>query len=229
MCKKMKNLNKILLVILIGYHASIEANSNLEAEDGIVKLFGFEIDVKKPVSISKPPREDDTSVYFKNNKNNEFIVVQLFSDMEAEFWLYNSALKQKPKKIQVETGRHAKVSWQGDHIIEISWGGMGYSITKYIDAKNLKHRTTVDDLLLYDNNSNIYVSFYRDGVEIGHVLNSECETKKIDLDLEYKYVSDAIMSIENVNIINETVSVKYLAKDGVIKNKSILINKCIKQ
>ena len=104
--------------------------------------------------------------------------------------------------------------WHGDSVFEVEWGGMGYTISELLLAEDPARRARVDDMLLYDEESAVYVSFFRNGVEVGRLFGPEADRERFPLPLEYTSAVDARMTIESVAIQGPALSVVHRKADG---------------
>lgn len=223
---KIVNVLMVMLLTVSACNAEVENTPDIVVENGVVKIFGHVVDVKKPIVLSTPKKESDTPIYFYRSKDNRITVVQIFEGVDAEFWLYNPVTEKELQKIQIEPGDNVRVSWYKNKLIEISWGGMGYSISKFVNSTNAKVIKTIEDLLLYNLENDTYVSFYLDGVEVGNVIENRCKPKRYDLNIKYVSVQNAIFSIEDTAIVDNKIEVKYTSENGSLKIKKISINNC---
>jgi hypothetical protein len=77
--------------------------------------------------------------------------------------------------------------------------------------------------LYYDAAERVYVSFYRDGVEIGRLFEEDDQLKeRFPINLEYVSVVDAMMTIEKVEIEGGALIVSHRRKDGSVVRESFL-------
>ena len=195
---------------------------------GALHAFGHALKPSAPLDLSDPSTEEAILVQIARSPNGRRSVIQFMHRTDErpwgsyDYWLYDSAANASPVRFEVEVGHNAGVAWRGDDLVEVDWGGMGYTISRFISAENLQKRARVDDLLLYDEPRGLYVSFFRDGVEVGLLFSPATENERFPLPLEYTSVVDARLTIEDVEIDGSALYVTHRKADGSLDRVRLL-------
>ena len=194
---------------------------------GALRVFGHALKPDALLDLSDPSTEEFILVQIARSPNGRRSVIQFLHRTEEQprsydYWLHDSATNATPVKFEVEVGRNAGVAWRGDDLVEVEWGGMGYTSSAFIRAENLQQRARVDNLLLYDEPRGLYVSFFRDGVEVGRLFSPETEKERFLLPLEYTSVVDALLTIEDVEIDGSALYVTHRKADGSLDRVRLL-------
>jgi hypothetical protein len=184
---------------------------------GKLAVFGHVLDPKYPI-----PSDDEEGrvIAFHPSPNEKWIVIQSGYRVEVDLWLYNTQTKAKPVRIASQPGTHTTVNWHGSQVFEVAWGGMGYSVSELFEVKDLQGGKRINDMLLYDQERDIYVSFLIDkalgaGIEVGRAFVKETrQPERYKLNLEYTYVSDARFAIDDVAITGKKVVVTHTRANG---------------
>ncbi len=195
---------------------------------GALHAFGYALKPDAPLDLSDPSTEEAIFVQIARSPSGRRSVIQFMHKGEEppglsyDYWLHDSATKATPVKFELDPGRNAGVAWRGDDLIEVEWGGMGYRVSEFIRAEELQKRARVDDLLLFDEPRGLYVSFFREGVEVGRLFSPETEKQRFPLPLEYTSVVDASLTIEDVEIDGSALYVTHRKADGSLDRVRLL-------
>ena len=188
-------------------------------EGKALHVFGHALEPTRSLDLSDPAAEEAIHVGIAPSPSGRWSVIKFLNPSEEfpwsyDFWLYDAEAKSRPIEIGVDAGRNAGVVWHGDSVFEVAWGGMGYTGSALFLAEEPARRARVDDMLLYDEERSLYVSFFRDGVEVGHLFAAKTERERFPLPLEYASAVDARMTIDSVEIQGSALSVVYRKADG---------------
>jgi hypothetical protein len=185
--------------------------------DGRLSVFGHVLTPRFPVKASDPPEEDDTLVGLHHSPSGRWVIIRTGRRLELEMWLYDSQTREVPRKILAGGGSHVTSYWHGDDAFEIRHAGMGYWKSDFFLSRDLGKTFQVDDLLLYDPERDLYLSFYMDGVEVGRGFDrAGSHPERFDIKLEYTYRSDAAFTIEAVELRGQHLVVSHHKADGTI-------------
>ncbi len=184
---------------------------------GKLAVFGHVLDPKYPI-----PGDDDEGrvIAFHSSPNERWIVIQSGYRVEVDLWLYDTQTKAKPVRIASQPGNHTRVSWHGNRVFGVSWGGMGYRMSELFQVEDPQRGKRIDDMLLYDEGRDIYVSFFIDhalgtGVELGRVFGGQGrKPERFRLNLEYTYASNARFAIEDATIAGNKIVVTHTRESG---------------
>lgn len=208
-------------LILSGFLFSSDAlwakDIEYKVVDGRLAVFGHVLDPRYPI-----PGDDYEGrvIAFHASPDGKRIVIQSGYRAEVDLWLYNVDAKAKPVRIASQPGNHTTVNWYGSRVFEVSWAGMGYSMSELFRVEDMQRGRQVDDMLLYDVGRDIYVSFVMDdalgaGIELGRAfVGQEREPERFKLKLEYTYVTDARFTIKDVAIEGNKIIVTHTRSNG---------------
>ncbi|MFQ5995008.1 MAG: hypothetical protein ACE5K1_07915 [Acidiferrobacterales bacterium] len=194
---------------------SSERDIEYKVLDGKLSVFGHVLNPKYPI-----PGDDYEGrvIAFHASPNSKRIVIQSGYRVEVDLWLYDTETKTRPIRIPSKPGNHTTVNWHGNSVFEVFWGGMGYSMSQLFRVAAPQNGKRIDDMLLYDEQWDVYVSFFTDdkaGIEVGRAFpERELKPEKIKLDLEYTYVSDARFTIDDVRIVGNKIVVTHTKANG---------------
>jgi hypothetical protein len=190
--------------------------------DGKLHIFGYILEPRYPITSSTPPEDSDTFITIIPSISERWIIIRTGYMAETEMWLFDTQKKTRPVKLDFQPkGRHIHNEWQNDEIFEIRHAGMGYWTSDFYLAGDLTKTFQVDSIMLYDLARDIYVSFYMDGIEIGKGFNKgDLKPERFNIDLEYKYVSEAISTIEDVMIQDPKLIVIHRKLDGTLASET---------
>lgn len=188
-------------------------------EGKALHVFGHALEPTRSPDLTDPATEEAIHVGIATSPNGRWSVIKFLnpsreSPWSYDFWLYDAETGTRPIELEVDTGRNAGIVWHGDTVFEVAWGGMGYTMSELLLAEDPARRTRVDDLLLYDEKSALYVAFFRDGVEVGRPFAPEADRERFPLPLEYASSVDARMTIDSVAIQGPVLSVVHRKADG---------------
>ena len=193
------------------------AEIKYEVVGGKLAVFGYVLEPKYPIP---GPDFEGRVIAFHFSPDKKWLVIQSGYRVKVDLWLYNTETKAKPVRIASQPGNHTTVNWHGCEVFEIFWGGMGYSVSQLFQVGDPQTGKQIDNLLIYDCQRDVYVSFLIDdsrssGIEIGRIFfEQKLEPEKFKLNLEYTYVSDALSTIKDVNIIGNKVVVAHTKMNG---------------
>ena len=180
--------------------------------DGKLAVFGYVLEPKYPI-----PGDDSEGrvIAFHPSPDERWVVIQSGYRVAVDLWLYDTATRAKPVRVASEPGNHTTINWHGSKVFEVFWGGMGYSMSELFRVEHVDRGKRVDDMLLYDDRRDLYVSFLIDeaittGIEVGRAFAEPgVQPEKFKLDLDYTYVSEARFTIENVKIVGSEIVVTH--------------------
>jgi len=191
--------------------------------DGALQVFGHLLrptfEIKQATS---PEDEDYSTISFPRSGDGRWVaIVHTRDTYSTEFWLYDSHTGNRPARIPVGSGRHGDLRWHTDDILEISFTGMGYSVSEFVEVTRPGESFRVADLLYCNASERIYVSFYQDGVEIGRLFEEDDALKeRFPIDLEYRSAVDAVLTIEEVAIEGRALTVAHRRQDGSLARRT---------
>ena len=188
-------------------------------EGKALHVFGHALEPTRSLDLSDPATEESIHVGIATSPSGRWSVITFLNPSEEfpwsyDFWLYDAETRAIPIALEVNTGRNAGIVWHGDAVFEVAWGGMGYTSSVLLLAEDPARRARVDDMLLYDQERALYVSFFQDGVEVGRVFTPEVDQERFLLPLEYVSAVDARMTIDSVEIQGPALSVAHRKADG---------------
>ncbi len=221
-------MKKILLLIIVEallFPSLVYANEfDYKVIDGKLHIFGYTLEPKFPIKASSPPEDDDTLISFNQSPSGRWLIIRTGYMEKTELWLYDAEEESMPMKIDFRPrGRHIFSRWYGDDIFEIEHAGMGYRTSDFYQSQDLGKTFRVDSLLLYDPDRDMYVSFYLDGIEVGKGFDKGyLKPERFNIELDYKYVSDAMFTIEEVKIQDNQVIVVHRKSDDSLVEESFV-------
>lgn len=221
----MKKLSFLIIIMSLLSSTVVCADEfDYKVIDGKLHIFGYTLEPKFPIKASSPPEDDDTLISFNRSPSGRWLIIRTGYMEKTEMWLYDANNKTKPIKIDLSPrGRHINSMWYGVDIFEIEHAGMGYRTSDFYQAQDLGKTFRVDSLLLYDLGMDIYVSFYMDGIEVGKgFAKGDLKPERFDIELDYKYVSDAMFTIEEVKIQGRRVIVTHRKSDDSLVEESFI-------
>ena len=184
--------------------------------NGRLHVFGYSLqpnfEIKLPTSLDD---DDTSSISFSRSDDGRWIVIHHERDVNSsEFWLYDDETRKKPFHLQIGSGRHGDIAWHGNRLFEVQYFGMGYTISIFVRVDDPENPVHTADLLHYDGERDIYVSFFPDGVEIGRLFDLTSAKERFPIALEYVSAVDARMTIEKVDIKGKELVVTHTRRDG---------------
>ena len=188
-------------------------------EGKALHVFGHALVPTRSLDLSDPATEEAIHVGIATSPSGRWSVIKLLNPSEEspwsyEFWLYDARTGARPVDLEVDAGKNAGIVWHGDTVFEVEWGGMGYTASELLLATDPARRTRIDDMLLYDEERALYVSFFPDGVSVGRSFAPKAEPERFPLPLEYESAVDARMTIESVEIQGPALVVVHRKADG---------------
>ena len=219
------------LIEAVGRHLGIGASRRVAVgkdipytvKYGALHVFGHVLQPKFEIKLATSPEDDDTSsISFLRSDDGRWVVVEHSRDVNSiEFWLYDSQTGDRPARIPGGSGRHGDVQWRGEEVFEITFAGMGYTVSVFVHVTQPEKPFHVGDLLYCDVAERVYVSFYNDGVEIGRLFEEDDQLKeRFPIELEYVSVVDARMTVKKVEIESGVLIVAHERADGTVARET---------
>ncbi len=189
--------------------------------DGKLQVFGYTLEPRFPIKVSSPPEEDDTLIGLISSPSGRRVIIKVGVRLQTDYWLYDSRKRSTPLKIPAEPrGRHVFTEWHSDDVFEVQSAGMGYSVSDLFRADDLTKKTSTDGLLYtLDLERQLYACFYQDeqvvtGVELGKLFAGKPEKERFPINLDVEYLSDAMLMMEEVEIMGDKLVITHKKRDG---------------
>jgi len=175
-------------------------------------LFGKKIKTTIPLKVSKPKSELDTVVAFEASPNNNYVVVDVNTVDQDEYFLY-SKKTDLIKQLKFDYEPNSIVSWIDNSKFSISWGGMDFSFTRIFDANNPNNSVLLENVLkILD--SKYYVSYIPNGVKIGCIFSCKMNSETFSiLDANGKPL-DSWTRIDAVTQNDHSISIAISGSNG---------------
>lgn len=204
-------------------YGTFENDIDYSVEEDALHVFGHVLQPKFNIKLADFPEDDDvSSISFPSSGDGRWVVIVHKRDVNSvEFWLYDRRTGEQPVRLPVGPGRHGEVRWHGDEIFEISFAGIGYTLSRFVHVARPEESFEVRDLLHYDDDTRVYISFVPDGVEVGRLFEQdESSRKRVPLGFDYFSAADARTSIETVDYDDGLVTVTHRRQDGSLARQS---------
>jgi len=127
-------------------------------------LFGKKIKPTIPLKVSKPESEDDTLVDFNASPTKVFVVVNIATVKEDEYFLYSKG-DDSLEPLIFDHAPNSIPSWINKDLFSISWGGMDYSFSRIFEA-NHPDKSFVIENIIEVLDGKYYVSYVDGGVKV---------------------------------------------------------------
>jgi len=188
-------------------------------EDGLLRVFDHTLQPKQEIKVGTSPDDDDLShISFSGSDDGRWRVIKHCHDVNStEFWLFDTESGEKPTLLP-DGGRHAEVHWHGNDVLEIRSRGMGYVVSAFIRVDDPERIVRVDDLLHYDREGDVYVSFFPIGVEIGQRFTT-APRERFGLEPEYDSFVNASATTESVRVEGRELVVSHRRRDGSLAHE----------
>lgn len=142
-------------------------------------------------------------------------------------WIIERGENTSPSRIAAHrAGRHLTRSvWHGDHKVELTFGGMGYTTTMLVDVSRPKDVKKIGNCLLFDAHRDVYVRYAWDAnsnareIEVGMVFAGNGHAERFPIALDNEYHSDSLGMIKTVEIHGDELTVTYDTKaHGIVRD-----------
>ncbi len=156
--------------------------------------------------------------------------VLIISDVHlANFdaWVFDTQSDSVPVRIAKERrGRHlTRSEWHSNIRIELSFAGMGYSTSIFIDVSRPDDSKIINDPLLYDAERDCSVRYVHDAdtgtdlIEIGTVFAGDSAVERFPVALDNEFLSDSLYMFEKVEIDGPNLIVTYKTSErGMVRD-----------
>jgi hypothetical protein len=91
---------------------------------------------------------------------------------------------------------------------------MGYVSSGFVRVQEPRAVIDRGGVISYDPQADVYVSFFRDGVEVGHLFRADKPPERFPLDLGYESAVDASAAILRTRVEGDALLVDYTHADG---------------
>lgn len=139
-----------------------------------IALFGKTVTPHIPLKASTPVDENDTLVSFTPSPNGNFVVVELNTAGQSEFFLY-AKTPDKLVRLSFEHAPNTVIEWEDNSRFTASWGGMESSTTRLFDTNTPDKSRVFENLIQFLEQGRYYVSHVEGGIEVGCVR--DCGSK----------------------------------------------------
>jgi hypothetical protein len=209
-----------LLSLCGAANADVPDDFGYEILDGAIVVFGHSLVPAEPLPVVE--KCDDCgpfhSVNFVPSPDKRWVLIT--SDVHlANFdaWIFDTRSKNKPLRVaDKRRGRHfAGAEWHSNQRLELTFGGMGYSVSLLFDAVSSVDAKIIGDLLLYDAERDVYVRYVRnfevgtDQVEVGQAFTVDGAIDRFTIALDNEFLSKSRFMIESVEIDAANLFVTY--------------------
>ena len=218
----MKRITQLIISLTL-FASTFAAGSDIteyEVVDGHIVVFGHTLVPREPLPDFRGCEECESAHSVEILQSPDMRHVLIISDVHLanfDWWVFDTQSQVSPVRIaDTRRGRHhLRSEWHGNERIELFFGGMGYTVSLFVDVSNPEGATEVGDPLLYNADRDIYVRYVYNGdtgtnhVEIGAVFSGDGAIERFPITLDNEYLSDARFMIESAKIDGAELTVTY--------------------
>ncbi|MDJ0911519.1 MAG: hypothetical protein QNI99_20205 [Woeseiaceae bacterium] len=201
-----------------------------EIVDGKLEVFGYELTPLEPLPDFESCEECDYAelVDLVPSPDQRYVLIVVdvrFTSFDA--WLFDRQSGSAPTRIASgRRGRHLiRSEWHGDRRIEMTFAGMGYAASIFVDSESPGDAREVKDLLHYDADRDCFVGYRYDWdssthlIEVGTVFADHSVVETFPIALDNEYLSDSIRMFESVEIGGTDLIVTYqTTQSGLVRD-----------
>ena len=207
--------------ILVSLFVLDAGASEVEVKDGVIFVLGFELVPNEPLpdfsSCEECSSAHSVTVINSPNGSKSLVISDVHLDAFDAWVLIDSELL---RVAGTRPGRHLlEAKWPDENIVELKFGGMGYTVTRLF---NLTKSVGKDfsNLLLYSPESDLGIRLVHETDPSSAVILAETvfaepvQSQSFPVDLDYEFLSDALTNIGSVSLVDDQLEVTYQKKGG---------------